>query len=51
MAQTPSTMMLPLGAKAPAFELKDAAGHAHSLAGFEGSSALSWPSSAATARS
>jgi len=40
MAQTPSTMMMPLGAKAPSFELKDPAGRAYSLAGFEGSPAL-----------
>ncbi len=40
MAQTPSTMMLPLGAKAPSFALEDPAGRAYSLAGFEGSAAL-----------
>jgi peroxiredoxin len=40
MAQTASTMMLPLGAKAPAFELTDASGRAWSIAGFEGAPAL-----------
>ena len=40
MAQTPSTMLLPLGAKAPSFALEDPAGRAYSLAGFEGSAAL-----------
>jgi peroxiredoxin len=40
MAQTASTMMLPLGAKAPAFELPDPSGRRWSLGGFEGSPAL-----------
>ena len=40
MAQTASTMMLPLGAKAPSFDLKDTSGRAWSLAGFNGSPAL-----------
>jgi peroxiredoxin len=40
MAQTASTMILPLGAKAPSFELKDPSGRAWSLAGFNGSPAL-----------
>ncbi|HXK12271.1 MAG TPA: thioredoxin family protein [Vicinamibacteria bacterium] len=40
MAQTPSTMMLPLGAPAPAFDLPDPAGRRWSLAGFERSEAL-----------
>ena len=40
MAQTASTMMLPLGAKAPAFELPDPSGRAWSLAAFDASPAL-----------
>jgi peroxiredoxin len=40
MVQTASTMMLPLGAKAPPFELPDPAGRTWSLAGFEGSPVL-----------
>jgi peroxiredoxin len=40
MAQTASTMMLPLGAKAPAFELPDPSGRVSSLAEFDGSPAL-----------
>jgi peroxiredoxin len=40
MAQTASTMMLPLGATAPSFELPDPSGRAWSLAGFDGSKAL-----------
>jgi peroxiredoxin len=40
MAQTPSTMMLLLGAKAPWFELADPSRRAWSLAGFESSPAL-----------
>ncbi len=40
MAQTPSTMMLPLGASAPSFDLPDPTGKAHSLASFDGSQAL-----------
>jgi len=40
MVQTASTMMLPLGAKAPAFELSDPSGRRWSLAGFEGSPVL-----------
>jgi len=40
VAQTASTMMLPLGAKAPSFDLADTSGRRHSLAGFEGSPAL-----------
>jgi peroxiredoxin len=40
MAQTASTMMLPLGAKAPSFELPDPSGRTLSLAGFDGSPAL-----------
>jgi peroxiredoxin len=40
MAQTASTMRLPLGAKAPAFELPDPSGRAWSSAGFDGSPAL-----------
>ena len=40
MAQTASTMMMPLGAKAPSFELADPSGRAFALAGFDGSPAL-----------
>jgi peroxiredoxin len=40
MAQTPSTMMLALGAPAPSFDLPDPAGRRHALAGFEGAPAL-----------
>jgi peroxiredoxin len=40
MAETASTMRLPLGAKAPSFDLPDPSGRRFSLAGFEGSSAL-----------
>jgi peroxiredoxin len=40
MVQTASTMMLPLGAQAPAFELPDLSGRVVSLAGFEGRPAL-----------
>jgi peroxiredoxin len=40
MVQTASTMMLPLGAKAPPFDLADPSGRRYSLAGFEGSKAL-----------
>ena len=40
MAQTASTMMLPLGANAPSFELKDPSGRTFSLGGFDGSPAL-----------
>jgi peroxiredoxin len=40
MVQTASTMMLPLGAAAPPFELPDPSGRTHSLAGLEGSPAL-----------
>jgi peroxiredoxin len=40
MAQTASTMMLPLGAQAPSFDLADPSGQAHSLAGFGASPAL-----------
>jgi len=40
MAQTASTMMLPLGANAPSFELPDPSGRTLSLAGFDGSPAL-----------
>ena len=40
MARTESTLMMPLGAKAPSFELPDPNGRRHSLAGFEGSPAL-----------
>jgi peroxiredoxin len=40
MAQTASTMMLKLGANAPAFELPDPSGRAFALAGFDGSPAL-----------
>jgi peroxiredoxin len=40
MAQTASTMMLPLGAPAPSFELADPSGRTFSLAIFEGSPAL-----------
>jgi len=40
MAQTASTMMLPLGAKAPPFELVDPSGRRWSLADFDGSAAL-----------
>jgi peroxiredoxin len=40
MAQTASTMMLPLGAQAPPFELPDLSGRAVSLASLEGSPAL-----------
>jgi len=40
MAQTPSTMMMPLGAKAPSFELPDPAGRIHSLVGVDGAPAL-----------
>jgi peroxiredoxin len=40
MAQTASTMMLPLGANAPAFELPDPSGRGFALAGFDGSPAL-----------
>lgn len=40
MVQTASTMMLPVGAKAPAFDLPDPAGRRWSLAGFEGSPVL-----------
>ena len=40
MAQTASTMMLPLGANAPSFELPDPSGRTWSLAGFDGSPAL-----------
>ena len=40
MVQTASTMMLPLGAQAPPFELADSSGRAWSLAGFDGSPAL-----------
>ena len=40
MAQTASTMMLPLGATAPSFELPDPSGRTFSLAGFDGSAGL-----------
>ena len=40
MAQTPSTMMMSLGAKAPAFELPDPFHRVWSLADFEGAPAL-----------
>ncbi len=40
MARTPSTMMLPLGAKAPDFSLPDPFRRAWGLADFEGSPAL-----------
>ena len=40
MAQTASTMRLPRGAKAPAFELPDPSGRSWALAGFDGSPAL-----------
>jgi peroxiredoxin len=40
MAETASTMMLPLGAKAPSFELADPSDRTWSLAGFDGSPAL-----------
>ena len=40
MVETASTMMLPLGAKAPSFELPDPAGRVFTLAGFESSPAL-----------
>jgi len=40
MARTPSTMMLPLGAPAPSFELADLSGRTLSLASFDGSPAL-----------
>jgi peroxiredoxin len=40
MAQTASTMMLPLGAKAPPFDLSDPSGRAWSSAGFDRSPAL-----------
>ena len=40
MVQTASTMMLPLGAQAPAFELPDLSGRVVSLASFEGRPAL-----------
>jgi peroxiredoxin len=40
MVQTASTMMLPLGARAPAFELPDLSSRAVSLASFEGAPAL-----------
>jgi peroxiredoxin len=40
MAETPSTMMLPLGAQAPGFELPDPFHRVWSLADFEGAPAL-----------
>jgi peroxiredoxin len=40
MARTPSTMMLPLGTKAPDFRLPDPSGRAWSLAGFGEAQAL-----------
>jgi peroxiredoxin len=40
MAQTPSTMMLPIGAKAPEFQLPDPFRRVWSLADFEGAPAL-----------
>ena len=40
MAETASTMMMPLGAKAPSFELADHSGRAWSLAQLDGSPAL-----------
>jgi peroxiredoxin len=40
MAATASTMRLPLGAKAPSFDLKDPSGRRFSLAGLDGSPAL-----------
>ena len=40
MVETASTMMLPLGAKAPSFELPDPSGRKLSLAAVEGSPAL-----------
>jgi peroxiredoxin len=40
MVETASTMRLPLGAKAPSFDLPDPSGRRFALAGFEGSSAL-----------
>ncbi len=40
MARTPSTMMMPLGARAPSFDLRDPEGRACSLAGFDGAPAL-----------
>jgi peroxiredoxin len=40
MAQTPSTMRMPLGAKAPPFELPDPSGRVHSLAAFADAPAL-----------
>ena len=40
MVETASTMRLPLGAKAPPFDLPDPSGRRFGLAGFEGSPAL-----------
>jgi peroxiredoxin len=40
MVETASTMKLPLGAKAPSFDLPDPSGRRFDLAGFEGSPAL-----------
>ena len=40
MAKTASTMLLPLGAKAPSFELADPSGRRVSLASLDGSTAL-----------
>ena len=40
MVETASTMILPLGAKAPSFELPDPTGRAWTLAGFDGSPGL-----------
>jgi peroxiredoxin len=40
MVETASTMLLPLGAKAPSFDLPDPSGRRYSLASFEGSPAL-----------
>jgi peroxiredoxin len=40
MVETASTMLLPLGAKAPPFDLPDPSGRRYSLASFEGSPAL-----------
>jgi peroxiredoxin len=40
MVQTASTMLLPLGAEAPAFELPDLSGRAVSRSGFDGAPAL-----------
>jgi len=40
MVETASTMRLPLGAKAPSFDLPDPSGRRFDLAGFEGSPAL-----------